>query len=60
MRICGRDSNILVTVGTRGTFQTLNQALEFMSKFMIIHHADGQQLKGRKLKYYQVLLLVKG
>ena len=40
------DSNILVTVGTRGTFQTLNQALEFMSKFMIIHHADGQQLKG--------------
>jgi hypothetical protein len=40
------DTNIEVTVGTNGDFATLNEALEYMSKFMIIKRADNISLKG--------------
>jgi hypothetical protein len=40
------DTDISVTVGTNGDFATLNEALEFMSKFMIIKRADGSRLHG--------------
>lgn len=40
------DTDINVTVGSTGDFATLNDALEYMSKFMIIKRADGSRLHG--------------
>jgi hypothetical protein len=40
------DTEINVTVGSGGDFATLNEALEYMSKFMIIKRADNTKLTG--------------